>query len=75
MPVLEVLGQYDNLFCLGTFNCTNGSNVAKYEAPFFSPDAALQVIIVPRDGHDLALQKQSTAWEGAVAQWITSHFS
>ncbi len=75
VPVLEVLGHYDNLFCLGTFNCTNSSSVAKYEAPFFSPDAALQVIIVPQDGHDLALQKQSSVWEGAVAQWITSYFS
>jgi len=75
VPVLEVLGQYDNLFCLGTFNCTNSSSVAQYEASFFSPDARLQVIIVPQDGHDLALQKQSAVWEGAVAQWITSHFS
>jgi pimeloyl-ACP methyl ester carboxylesterase len=75
VPVLEVLGQYDNLFCLGALDCTNGGDVARYEAPFFSPDAHLQVMIVPQAGHDLALQKQSSLWEGQVALWIASHFS
>lgn len=71
VPVLEALGQFDNLFCLGTFDCSNGSNVQTYEAPFFSPAAHLQVIIIPQAGHDLNLQENaSTAWYPQALQWI-----
>lgn len=72
VPVLEVLGQNDNLFCLGTFNCTNTGNVQQYEAPFFSPDAHLQVLIIPQAGHDLNLQTNASVWESAAVQWISS---
>lgn len=71
VPVLEALGQFDNLFCLGTFDCTNGSNVQNYEAPFFSPAAHLQVIIIPQAGHDLNLQENAaTVWYPQALQWI-----
>lgn len=74
VPVLEALGQVDNLFCLGTFNCTNGSDVQSYEAPFFSPDAHLQVTIIPQAGHDLNLQKDaSVVWYPQALQWIQAH--
>jgi pimeloyl-ACP methyl ester carboxylesterase len=75
VPVLEVLGQNDNLFCLGTFNCTNTQNVQQYEAPFFSPDAHLQVLIIPQAGHDLNLQQNASVWESAAIQWIRASFS
>ncbi|MEO7022219.1 MAG: alpha/beta fold hydrolase [Ktedonobacteraceae bacterium] len=74
VPVLEVLGQNDNLFCLGTFDCTNSENVQDYEAAFFSPDAHLQVLIIPQAGHDLNLQKNASIWENAAGQWIHSTF-
>lgn len=71
VPVLEALGQFDNLFCLGTFDCTNGSNVQNYEALYFSPDAHLQVIIIPQAGHDLNLQKNAaTVWYPQALHWI-----
>jgi alpha-beta hydrolase superfamily lysophospholipase len=74
VPVLEALGQFDNLFCLGTFNCINGSNVQSYEAPFFSPAAQLQVVIIPQAGHDLNLQKNAAAvWYPLARQWIQAH--
>ncbi len=74
VPVLEVLGQFDNLFCLGTFNCSNGSNVQNYEAPFFSPAAHLQVVIIPQAGHDLNLQENATtAWYPQALRWIRAH--
>ena len=74
VPVLEALGQVDNLFCLGTFNCTNGSNVQTYEAPFFAPAAHLQVIVIPQAGHDLNLQKNATTvWYPQALQWLQAH--
>lgn len=75
VPVLEVLGQHDNIFCLGTFNCTNTANVQQYEAAFFAPAAHLQVLIIPQAGHDLNLQLNASVWEGAAAQWIRSFFA
>ena len=74
VPVLEVLGQNDNLFCLGTLNCTNTQNVQQYEAPFFSLDAHLQLVIIPQAGHDLNLQENASVWENAAIQWIHTSF-
>ena len=74
VPVLEAVGQFDNLFCLGAFNCTNTSAVLNNEAPFFSPAAQLQVIVIPQAGHDLNLQKNAaTAWYPQVTQWLQKH--
>lgn len=75
VPVMEVLGENDNIFCLGTFNCTNTQGVQQYEAPFFSPDAHLQVLIIPQAGHDLNLQKNASVWESAAVQWLQTFFS
>jgi pimeloyl-ACP methyl ester carboxylesterase len=75
VPVLEVFGQNDSLFCLGTFNCTNTGNVQQYEAPFFSPNAHLQVLIIPQAGHDLNLQTNASVWESAAVQWFQASFS
>lgn len=75
VPVLEVVGQYDNIFCFGTFDCTNTANVQQYEASFFAPDAHLQVQIIPQAGHDLNLQLNASVWESAAAQWIQSTFA
>ncbi len=74
VPVLEAVGQFDNLFCLGTLNCTNTSSVEQNEAPFFSPAAQLQVIVVPQAGHDLNLQENAaTVWYPQVTQWLQAH--
>jgi pimeloyl-ACP methyl ester carboxylesterase len=75
VPVLEVLGQEDSIFCLGTFDCTNSEAVQQYEAPFFSPQAQLQVVIIPQAGHDLNLQENASVWEGDAVQWVRSHFA
>lgn len=76
VPVLEAVGQFDNLFCLGTFNCTNSISVQNYEAPFFSPAAQLQVIVIPQAGHDLNLQENGpTVWYPQVTRWLQAHVS
>ncbi len=74
VPVLEAVGQFDNLFCQGAFNCTNTSDVQQYEAPFFSPAAQLEVIIIPQAGHVLNLQlNAATVWYPQVTQWLQTH--
>ncbi len=74
VPVLEAVGEYDNLFCLGILNCTNTSAVANYEALYYAPSAHLQVIVIPQAGHDLNLQKNaSTVWFPQVRQWLRTY--
>ncbi len=74
VPVLEAAGQFDNIFCLGAFNCTNTSVVQNEEAHFFSPSAQLQVIAIPQAGHVLNLQENATtAWYPQVSQWLKAH--
>lgn len=74
VPVLEAVGQYDNIFCLGLFNCTNTSAVQSEEAPFYTPGAQLQVVVIPQAGHDLNLQENATtAWYPLIPQWLQAH--
>lgn len=73
VPVLVAVGQYDNLFCLGTFSCTNMVSVKNYEALYYSPQANLQLIVIPQAGHDLNLQRNApTAWFPQALQWAQS---
>jgi len=76
VPVLEAVGEYDNLFCLGTLNCVNTSAIQQYEAAYYAPAAHLQVIVVPQAGHDLNLQANAaTAWFPQVTRWLQTHIS
>jgi len=71
VPVLVVVGQYDNIFCLGTFSCTNTDAVKQYEAAYYTLQAQLQLLVIPQAGHDLNLQKTaSTAWYPQAITWI-----
>jgi hypothetical protein len=59
---------------LGTFSCTNTSAIQNEEAPFFSPSAQLQTIVIPQAGHVLNLQENATtAWYPQVSQWLKAH--
>ncbi len=74
VPVLEAVGQYDSIFCVGTFDCSNTSAVQQYEAAFFSPAAQLQTIVIPQAGHDLNLQENATTvWYPQVTGWLQAH--
>jgi len=74
VPVLEVVGQDDALFCLGTFSCTNRDTVQRYESTYYAPQAQLQLRVIPQAGHDLNLQKTaSTVWYPQALTWIQAH--
>jgi pimeloyl-ACP methyl ester carboxylesterase len=73
VPILVAVGQYDNLFCLGTFSCTNKESVRNYETVYYSPQAQLQLVVIPQAGHDLNLQLNApTDWFPQALQWIQS---
>lgn len=74
VPVLNVIGQYDNLFCLGTFSCTNNESVQTHEAVYYSPQAHLQVLVLPQAGHVLNLQRNASVWYSAAISWVQSNF-
>jgi pimeloyl-ACP methyl ester carboxylesterase len=75
VPVLVAVGQYDSIFCLGTFSCTNTDTVKTYELPYYAPQAQLQVIVIPNAGHDLNLQINApTDWYPQAIQWMHSTF-
>jgi len=74
VPVLDVVGQNDALFCLGTFSCTNSDAVKQYESIYYAPQAQLQLLVIPHSGHDLNLQKTaSTVWYPQALTWIQAH--
>lgn len=76
VPVLEAVGEFDNLFCRGALDCTNTSAVANDEAPYYSASAHLQLIVIPQAGHVLNLQNNaSTVWFSQANQWLQAYMS
>ncbi|HEY6541577.1 MAG TPA: alpha/beta hydrolase [Ktedonobacteraceae bacterium] len=70
VPVLLVLGQQDGIFCgLLATNCSSAATVLQAEAPFYSPQAQLQVAVIPNAGHDLNLHEAAPLWFAAAATW------
>lgn len=74
VPVLLVVGQQDNVFCgLLATDCSSAATVLRAEAPYYSPKAQLQVVVVPGSGHDLNLQPGHNASGLAVSPaWFAS---
>lgn len=70
VPVLLVLGQQDSIFCgpLAT-DCSSASTVLQAEAPYYSPQAQLRVVVIPNAGHDLNLHKAASLWFEAAIAW------
>ncbi|MGQ4646299.1 alpha/beta fold hydrolase [Lyngbya aestuarii] len=68
VPVFLALGQYDNSFCTGNI-CDSAQSVADFEAPFFSPEANLQVYVLPNAGHSINLHQNAAEWYEAARQW------
>lgn len=67
VPVLSVIGDNDRLFCTDP-SCTASGNIAN-EKNFYSPEAHVQVIAIPKSGHDLNLQVQAPAFYAVALAW------
>jgi pimeloyl-ACP methyl ester carboxylesterase len=74
VPVLEVIGQKDILFCAP--DSAAGPDCAKAqatEAQFFSPDAHLKVLVVAATGHDLTLHHTAPGTYSKIVDWAKLH--
>jgi pimeloyl-ACP methyl ester carboxylesterase len=70
VPVLLVLGQQDGIFCgLLATNCGSAASAWRDEAPYYSPQAQLQVVVIPNAGHDLNLHESAPLWFAAATSW------
>ena len=70
VPVLLVVGQHDSIACgLLATDCSSSATVQQAEAPYYSPQAQLQVAVIPDSGHDLALHKAAPLYFAATVAW------
>lgn len=75
VPVLEVIGQEDFLFC-GTgaiVDCANPAQIRNFDAPYFTSAPSLDVSSIPNTGHDLALHPTNGLSFADINGWIKSH--
>jgi pimeloyl-ACP methyl ester carboxylesterase len=75
VPTLLVLGQYDRVTCAFAGDpdglVCNRHNVAAQEAPYYSDEAHLHVLVVPDAGHDLQLHVSAPATGEAILDWLS----
>ncbi len=71
VPVLSIIGRDDLLFCgpQGS-NCASQTTVMQQEASYYAPQARLQVVLVPRTGHDLALHRTAPFTNSRLVDWL-----
>jgi hypothetical protein len=70
VPVLLVVGAEDWLACGLQLPCTGDASVRTREAPFYNPQLALGVIVVPMAGHDTNLHPNASDWYADAQAWI-----
>jgi len=73
VPVLEIVGQDDNLMCVHAVDCGSAATVKEEEAPYFSQAAELQVVVIPGTGHDLDLSTSAPETYATMLQWSLLH--
>ena len=74
VPVLVVVGANDGLYCApDALNCSDQSALQQYEASYYSPQAQLQVVVLPQTGHDLNLHLTAPAGYVLAQAWALTH--
>jgi pimeloyl-ACP methyl ester carboxylesterase len=68
VPVLEVVGDDDTLFC-GAPTCAISGSLSA-EAAAYAPDACLETAIIPGAGHSLNLHLNAPATFDTVLSWL-----
>ncbi|WP_425408024.1 alpha/beta hydrolase [Hyphococcus sp.] len=79
VPVLFVIGQYDNLFCLGEsiggfVNCQNAQTVFASEKAYFPLVADFETYVLYGAGHNINLHQGAENWFGKAADWMAQRF-
>jgi len=69
VPVMTLIGEYDNIVCGGLVDCTDEDDVRSYEGKFFSPEASLEIEIIRNTGHSLALHTNTRKSYSRMLRW------
>ena len=77
VPVLDVVGQYDSLFCGGpnTANqCQDVSQLQAQESAYYTgmPQGCFKLATLPMAGHDLNLELNAPDWFSMANNWSRS---
>jgi pimeloyl-ACP methyl ester carboxylesterase len=71
VPVLEVVGENDTLYCAPP-SCSATGALA-FEPLFYAPDACLQLNAIPLSSHDLNLHRHAHVWYEIARAWADGH--
>lgn len=75
VPVLDVIGQRDSVFCAADgVDCSSAETVRRVEASYYSAAAQLRMVVIPATGHDLNLHVTAPIWYGLSLVWTLEHF-
>lgn len=69
VPVLCVVGGLDTVYTTPP-NVLNYNNVLKEEGKYYSPEAELEVFILPKAGHAINLDPDAHQWFQEAIEWI-----
>jgi pimeloyl-ACP methyl ester carboxylesterase len=73
-PTLEVIGQFDTLFCNNSgLSCANAATILRREAPNFSARACLAAYVQPKAGHDTVLHPNAPALFATAHNWLDKY--
>lgn len=78
-PVLFVMGEYDNIFCLGVAlggfdNCSTDETLYWSERAYFPLVSDFEAYVQPGSGHNINLHQNAAAWHQRAADWMTQRF-
>lgn len=75
VPVLDVTGQQDVIFCSNALvlDCANEAAVQAFEAPFYAGAPSFTAHTVANTGHDVALHPSATSSFSTINTWIKNN--
>jgi pimeloyl-ACP methyl ester carboxylesterase len=74
IPVLDELGDHDQLFCgLGTADCTHATTVLACERPWYGPQASVHAAVIHGSGHDIQLERTAPRADKIILAFITRY--
>jgi pimeloyl-ACP methyl ester carboxylesterase len=76
VPVLAIVGEYDQLICGGATgsDCSSSAAFRTQESKWYGPKAELEAVVVRDNGHSLNLQLTGPAFYDAVRDWADRKF-
>jgi pimeloyl-ACP methyl ester carboxylesterase len=70
VPVLEVFGEFDETGCGSDGFVCNDENIYNFEAPYYSPEAQLEVHVVKNTGHALTIHFSALETANFIHDWL-----